>query len=450
MHDAIVIGAGLAGLTAARELTRAGLDVVVLEARERLGGRTWTSELHGTRFDFGGQWIGPTQNRMHALVKEFGLTTELTPLDGKTVLMLNGKRSTYSGLIPRIAPWKLIKLQLALMSIERIVKRIDSGAPWDSPLAAELDGQTVQGWLDRFVGSPDVIALVNSVVRVVFGSEAREVSMLHLCAYAAGSGGFEMLIETHGGNQDSVIVGGAQPICEGLADGLEIRLGRPVDGVTWGDDHVDIDGVRARRAVVTMPLPLCDRVRWNPRLPTRRDQLTQRVGMAATIKFFALYDRPFWHDAGLSGELVSTDGPLAVAFDNTVGDQACLLGFLVGAPARGWSERPEAERNAEVFAQLAAAFGPAAAAPDAVHAVDWALEPYSGGAPIATFPPGALSIFGDALRRPVGPLHWAGTETAREFMGFMEGAVESGERSAAEVIAALRQTADHDSAASQS
>jgi len=437
MHDVLVVGAGLAGLTAARELKRAGLDVVVLEARDRVGGRTWTADFGGTNFDFGGQWIGPTQQRMHALVTEFGLETQQTPLDGKTVLMLNGRRSTYSGLIPKIAPWKLIRMHLALKSIDAIVKRVNAAEPWASPDAAALDGLTVQAWLERHVGSPDVIALVNSVLRVVFGSEAGEVSMLHFCAYAAGSGSFEMLIETHGGNQDSIVVGGAQPISDGLAVDLDVRFGSPVDEVQWGAEGVEINGLKARRAVVAMPIPLTDRVRWCPVMPTLRDQLTQRVGMAATIKFFALYERRFWHDAGLSGEVVSTNGPLSVVFDNTVGDQACLLGFLVGGPARGWSDRPEAERHAEVLAQLEQALGPEAAKPTAVHAVDWAIEPYSGGAPIATFPPGALSLFGQAVRTPVGPIHWAGTESAREFMGFMEGALESGERAAAEVIAAL-------------
>jgi monoamine oxidase len=437
MHDVLIVGAGLAGLTAARELTRAGLDVVVLEARDRVGGRTWTSELNGVHFDFGGQWIGPTQRRMHALVDEFGLATKPTPVDGRTVLLLRGRRSTYSGLIPRISPWKLIRLQLALNKIEKMVGRIDRAEPWKSPDAAALDGVTVQGWLNRHAGNRDVIGLVNSAVRVVFGADAGELSMLHFLAYAAGSGSFEMLLETSGGNQDSVIVGGAQPVSDALADGLEVRLNTPVEALKWGDQGVEAAGLKARRAVVAMPLPLTDRVRWSPRLPTLRDQLTQRVGMAATIKFFCLYDRTFWRDEGLSGEAVCTTGPLSVVFDDTVDGQPCLLGFLVGSPARGWSERPEEERNAEVLAQLVEFFGPEAGKPTLVHVVDWALDPYSGGAPIATFPPGTLSVFGEALRRPIGPIHWAGTDTAREFMGFMEGAVESGERTAAEVIAAL-------------
>jgi monoamine oxidase len=201
--------------------------------------------------------------------------------------------------------------------------------------------------------------------------------------------------------------------------------------------HTDVGSVRARRAILAMPPPLAARIRYTPELPAMRDQLTQRAGMGATVKVFLRYERAFWRERGLSGEGVSTDGPVGACFDDGLaGSGPGLLAFIVGRAARGWSARPPGDRRDAVLAQLARWYGDEAKRPRALHEVDWADDPWTRGAPIATFPPGTLSVLGPALRAPCGRLHWAGTETARESTGFMEGALESGERAAAEVLAA--------------
>lgn len=440
--DVLVVGAGLAGLTAARELSRAGHRVVVLEARDRVGGRTWTHPVGGHDFDLGGQWIGPGQPRMTKLVEEFSLATTPTFHTGRKVMELGGRVSTYRGTIPRAAPWTLVEAQLSLWRLDRLCRQVDIAEPWSSPRAAEFDGQTVGGWLKRQTLFSDVAAMVNAAARVIFGSDVGELSLLHFLWYVHSGGGLLKLIETHGGNQDTRIDVGAQSFCLRLAEGLDLRLSTPVRGITQGDDGVsvqtDAGDFEARRVVVTLPPALASRLRYEPPMPTLRDQLTQRVGMGATIKCFALYDRPFWRDAGFSGEAVSMEGPVTVTFDAvTASGQAALVAFVVAAPGRGWAERPEAERRSIVLDTFVRFFGPDAAEPTAYREADWATEAWSGGAPIATFPPGTLSVFGPALRAPVGRIHWAGTETARESTGFMEGAVESGERVAAEVAAAL-------------
>ncbi len=441
--DVIVVGAGLAGLNAARILRRRGLDVVVLEARERVGGRTWGVSVGESVFDFGGQWFGPKHERFSALVGELGLGVVQTYHEGRKVLDLAGRVGTYKGTIPRISPLKLIRLQLTVNRIEKLCKQVPLVAPWEVKHAALWDSMTVMDWMRCKVRNRDAIALMNSATRVIFGSDCSELSMLHFLFYLNSGGGLTQLIETHGGNQDSCIVGGAQLVSEGLAaDVGTLELKAPVRRVTQDSTGVTLDtdrgAWRGRRVIIAMPLPLIDRMTFSPAMPTLRDQLTQRVGMGATIKCVATYDAPFWRGAGFTGEAVNTTGPVGVTFDN-VSDtgQAALLGFVVGAPARGWAERSADERRTTVLETFARYFGPEALKAKGYLEVDWATEPFSGGGPIATFPPGTLSVFGTALRQPVGLIHWAGTETAREYTGFMEGALESGERAAEEVTAAL-------------
>lgn len=443
MTDVVVVGAGLAGLSAARRLVAAGRSVTVLEARARVGGRTWTVPMGEGTFDLGGQWIGPGQPRMSALVAEFGLETSPTFSTGRKVLDLRGRLSSYTGLIPRINPWSLIAMQLALWRIDRMCAQVPIEDPWKAKKAHEWDSITVEAFARKSLRNQDAIALVNSAARVIFGSDLGELSLLHFLHYLHSGGGLAKLIDTHGGNQDARIVGGAQQVCEHLAEACGgVTFGAAVRRIEQDEGGVTLFGDEeswtARQVIVAVPIALADRIRYTPPLPTLRDQLTQRVGMGATIKCVALYDRPFWRDAGWSGEGVSTDGTVGVCFDNVSPEgQASLLGFIVGAPGRGWAERPAEERRSLVLETFARWFGDEALSPTDYREADWASEEFSGGAPIATFPPGSLSVMGPALRAPVGRIFWAGTETARESTGFMEGAVESGERAADEVLQAL-------------
>ncbi len=443
MSDVIVVGAGLAGLSAAKRIAEAGKSVTVLEARDRVGGRTWTVTMGEGTFDVGGQWIGPGQPRISALVEELGLETSPTFSDGRKVLDLRGRLSSYTGLIPRINPWSLIATQIAMWRIDRMCKQVPIEAPWTAKKAREWDSTTVEAYARRTVRNKDAIALVASAARVIFGSELGELSLLHFLHYLHSGGGLAKLIDTHGGNQDARIVGGAQQICERMAEACGgVTYGAAVRRIEQSDGgvvvHGDEQSWNARQVVVAVPVGLADRIRYTPPLPTLRDQLTQRVGMGATIKCVALYERPFWRDAGWSGEGVSTNGTVCVCFDNVSPEgQASLLAFVVGAPGRGWAERSAEERKQEVLDTFARWFGDEALSPTDYREADWASEEFSGGAPIATFPPGAMSVMGPALRAPVGRIFWAGTETARESSGFMEGAVESGYRAADEVIEAL-------------
>jgi len=448
--DVIVVGAGLAGLSAARQLQRAGHRVTVLEARDRVGGRTWTIDLGGSPFDAGGQWTGPSQRRMAALIAELGLQTESTWHNGRKVLDLEGSVSAYSGTIPRLSIWKLISMQLAIWRIEWVCRTVPLDQPWDARKAAAFDTMSVRDFLDKHVRDPDVIALTNSAVRVIFGADIDDLCLLHFLHYLHSSGGLTKLIETHGGNQDSSVVGGAQRLSQGLARDLhDLRLSTPVRAIHRDDAGVTVHttdststthSVSARRLIVAIPLPLVDGIEFQPELPPARVALQRACRMGHTVKCQVRYKKPFWRDQGWSGEAVCTAGPINVVFDGKVADgNPALLVFITGRPAQDWSSRDAQQRRKIILDGLVSYFGPDAADPIEIHQTDWATEPYSGGAPVVLFGQGALTGFGTALRQPIGPIHWAGTETARECTGFMEGALESGHRVATEVAEALGQ-----------
>lgn len=442
----LVIGAGLAGLRTADLLVRRGVDdVVVVEARDRVGGRTLSRAIGRATFDLGGQWIGPAQKRAHALVRELGIATFPTRDQGAKVLDLNGKLSRYEGTIPRLDPLSLLELQVVLSRIDARRKRVRTDAPHESPRAAEDDARSAAAWARARIRSPQVRALLESAARVVFGAELSEISFLHFLFYAQASGGLMPLVEIQGGAQETRFVGGAQELSTRLAASLgdRVRLSSPVRriSVRGGEVLVDSDGgtFLAERVVVAVPPVLARQIDFDPLLPQARRHLMERAFVGSTIKCLALYDRAFWRDQGLSGEAVSDRGPLAVAFDNTSHDgaQPALLGFSVGALAREHAARPRAERRRLVLERFARWYGEEALRPVEYVEHDWSEEPWSRGCPISLFGTGALSESGAALREPCGPIHWAGTETAREHHGFLEGALESAERVAGELTATV-------------
>lgn len=446
-YDVVIVGAGFAGLACATRLTAAGLDVRVLEARDRVGGRTEHGSLpDGQPIELGGQWIGPGQTRMYELVEELGLRTFPTYDEGEHVLEVGGDRRTFSGDTPPLGGLALADLATSLARFQRRADGIDPVRPWHSPRAQHLDASTFESWLRRHPtrGARMFWRLFS---RAVFATEAANLSLLHVMTYVRQAGSVPALIDTAGGAQQDRVVGGTARIAEVLADRLEdrVRLGAEVRAVHRANGDVEVelaDGerVRGRRLVVALPPALAGRIAYHPALPADRDLLTQRVPMGAVIKLHVVYDRPWWRADGLSGQALA-DGPVTqVVFDNSPADGSCgvLLAFIEGADALHWGARPAAERHAAVTARLADLIGPAAAHPAAVVERDWAAEPYSRGCYGGHLPPGVLTQLGPALRRPVDRIHWAGTEHATAWAGYLEGAVRSGEEVADQVLAALR------------
>lgn len=441
--DVVVVGAGLSGLRAAERLCEAGRSVLVLEARDRVGGRLLSERIGEAVFDRGGQWIGRGQHRVAALASALGLATFPTHHAGRKVLWAGGKMRSYEGTIPRLDPLSLLELSRTLSKVDRLRRFVSLRRPDEGLHAARFDAQTVASWQDENIRSPAVRGVMSAAIRVVFGLEPTELSLLTFLFYTQGAGGLMPLVEIEGGSQERRFVGGAQGLALGLAARLgdAVRLSTPVRAIEVRPDAVEVHhrggSVRARRAIVAAPPALVRRIQFTPELPLPRRRTLDRSPTGATTKHILLYERAFWRDEGLSGEVVCDEGPFSVVFDNTSaeGEQPSLLAFSVGQPARELSILPVEERQRRVREQLGRCLGPRAAAPIQHVEHDWALEPWSRGCPVGLAVTGTLSDRGDGLREPFGRLHWAGTETASEHHGFMEGALEAAERAVREVLA---------------
>lgn len=441
--DYIIIGAGAAGLTAAYELNKQGASVLVLEARDRVGGRTWSGMLDGAEVDWGGEWIGNGQPRIYQLIKELGLRTFATYDAGKKVLEVGGRTSTYSGTIPSMAPWKLIQIQLAIWMIDGLANRVDIANAWTHPDAANWDTTTLEALRRRFMWSADARGTMDAAIRTIFGAESGDLSLLHMMAYVRSAGSMNNLISTEGGFQHDRIADGAQSVSLALANAIgneRVLLNQPAAAIAQDAAGVTVTSAngqeyRGKRVIVAVPVPLGSRIAFSPQLPLLRRQLIQRSYMGAAVKIFVRYKTAFWRERGFSGEAACGDGPISVTFDQCSedGKVPCLMAFVGGKFARTWSQQSESERQQMIVDRLVKYFGEPARNPVSYAELDWGEQEWSGGAPITLFPTGVLSVHGNALREPVGRIHWAGTETARQCMGFIEGAVESGQRAALEV-----------------
>lgn len=439
----IVVGAGISGLQTAALLRERGAEVTVLEAADRVGGRTWSTPMGKGTFDLGGQWLGPKHRRMAALCAKHGLATFPTYETGRKVLIVGDKRTTYKGTIPTIAPHKLALIQLALWQVDRLAAKVPAAEPWTAAEARAWDAETVESWKQRMLPSEDVRDILEAAIRVIFGASSAEISMLHFLYYVRQAGGLMPLVEIKNGLQETRFVGGAQAVSKALAEGLGDRLHVSAAArrivQSGGGVSVETDkGVfHGDRVVVAAAPAIAARIDYRPGLPGLRDELMQRFPMGGTLKSHCLYERAFWREAGLSGEAVLTKGPVSVVFDNTSHDgaQPSLVTFAVGPGARELGALPESERRRRIIEVLVRCFGPEALAPTLYVDKDWSAEPWARGCPTGFLPPGVFTTFGKALREPVDRIHWAGTETAREYTGYMEGACEAAERVVAELAA---------------
>lgn len=441
----LIVGAGFAGLTAARQLVRRGVECLVLEARDRVGGRSLSQRLGRDTIDLGGQWLGPTQRRLKALADEQGVAVFPQHHAGKKILSWRGKTATYDSDLPPM-PWPA-KLDLLWASSrwEKYRKQLPPERPWAAPRAVEWDGQTLESWQRRHLHTKFGRLFLDIVTRAVFTSEPRDISFLCFLSYLQWGGGLDSLINIAGGAQESRFVGGVQQMAVRLAEQLapRVTLSAPVrcieqtaDGVTV---YSDAGAFHGQRVVVAVPPLLAGRIEYRPALPALRDGLTARMPMGSVIKYVAAYERPFWRERGYSGEAFSDTGPTVTTFDDTShdGSQPALVTFSDGLVSVEWGRRTADERRAAVLAELVRFFGPEAARPTDFVEKNWSDDPWSRGCYVGVTGPGVLTTYGEALRAPCGRVHWAGTETATEWMGYFEGALQSGERVAEEVAAAL-------------
>ena len=446
----IVIGAGLSGLAAARRLHSSGVEVTVLEARSRVGGRTeGGTTADGTPVELGGQWLGPTQTRMYALVEELGLQTFPTYNTGKHVVQLGGKQSRMAskrGAVPKLSPFVLADLLQGMTRFQRLADKVPLDKPWTAPEAEALDNQTFESWIRRNLRTTTGRAYFRVATEAVFSAESGNLSALHALFYAHSGTDLEGLLSTDRGAQQDRIVGGSVRISETMAGGLgdRVRLGAPVRRIEHGGGSVVVttrggEVLEAERAIVTLPPTLAGRLEYEPILPSWRDQLTQRLPAGSVIKVHAVYDEPFWRSEGLTGQAASDEGPIKVTFDNSPpsGTPGVLMGFMEANDGRAAARLSPEERKRVALDCFVRYFGPGAARPLEYLERDWMAEEFSRGCYGAHFTPGVWGDFGPALTAPVGRLHWAGAECSPVWNGYMEGAVRSGEQTADDVLAAL-------------
>jgi monoamine oxidase len=444
--DVVVIGAGLAGLSAASDLVHGGHSVVVLEARQRVGGRTLNHSVgDGEVIEVGGEWVGPGQDRIMARARSFGIDTFKTYTKGAQILDFEGKQTHFTGLIPPLPSPDAADFGQLLGKVISLQSTIPLTAPWTAANAATLDSQTVETYMLANSSTTGARFLLGLAVQAILATEPRDLSLLHALFYFHSGGGVLNLASTAGGAQDSRFVGGSQLVSIEMAKrlGSRVMLGAPVRRISQDGGGVrvesDAGSWRGKRVIIAMSPMLAGRIDYEPALPALRDGLTQRVPNGSTIKYEAVFQKPFWRSAGLNGYTNSDRPPIHFTYDNSPpsGKPGVLLGFVVGAEARALGTLSLARRRRTVLDAFVRLFGSQAGRPIELIEHNWSQEPWTRGCYAGYMPPGVWSDFGPALRAPIGRLHWAGTETSEIFTGYMDGAVRSGERAAAEVATTL-------------
>ncbi|KAM6447062.1 amine oxidase [flavin-containing] A-like isoform 2-T2 [Liasis olivaceus] len=415
-YDVIVIGGGISGMSAAKLLFESGLSVVVLEARDRVGGRTFTIRNHQVKYvDVGGAYVGPTQNRILRLAKELGIETYKVNVREATLLYT----------------------------------KIPAEAPWDAPHAKEWDKITMKQFIDRHCWTKTVRDFATVFVNINVTSETHEVSALWFLWYVKLCGGTTRIFSVTNGGQERKFIGGSGQITEKIMEllGDKIKLESPVVHIDQSGDNVIVETLnheiyKGKYVISAIPPILIEKIHFTPELPTIRNQLIQRLPMGSVIKCMMYYKEAFWRKLGLCGAtiIVDDEAPISVTLDDTKPDGSvpALMGFILTRKAFRLANVSKEERKRKICELYAKVLG----SEEALHPVhyeekNWSTEQYSGGCYTAYFPPGIMSQYGRIIREPAGRIYFAGTETATQWSGYMEGAVQAGERAAREILYAM-------------
>lgn len=443
----VVVGAGLAGLTAARTLASAGADVTILEARDRVGGRMHGVPVcSGVTADGGAAYLGNLHTETLALVHEHGLRLVSTPMTAESAFLWAGRRTTTC---KRLPPLNAIVLGDLFDRIEDLIDLVDPRAPWRTPGAEQLDWLTAEKWMVEQRMHPDAQLFFTLLLGEMMSADPASISVLHMATYLRSGGGLRYLNAFHDGAQEWRIDGGSHQVCEALAARLSgrVQLGRRVVRVDQDADEVVVhsvsaaDGtehrVRADRVVIALPPVLTQRIGFRPAL--RAPRATAVTGRGCAIKVHLGYPSPLWRADGLAGWSVSSEGLLASTVDDSPPDDSAgvLTGFVTGAAAYTFSAMSTAEQRLTAVTQIRHLF-PNLPEPTSFTVTDWVADPYSAGCYAALFGPGDWLRLGPHLTTPHGRVHWAGTETSLEFFGHLEGAVRSGRRCANELISSTK------------
>jgi len=455
--DFVIVGAGFAGLTAAWRLVNAKppASVIVLEARTRVGGRVWTIPWRNDAgeeawLDLGGTWFGPGQQYSYDVANELKIPTYPTYNGGDSLVVLDsGQVLRKPKSIPLGDLFPAAEGALLLAELEAMATQVPLHAPWEASRAREWDRQTFAGWIASKT-KDDSLALTGIALNTIFMSlfciDPAELSLLDALVLVHSNGGFTHLMSAQGGDQQDRIVGGMQSIVNALHEKLgdAVHLGEPVRKIAQDATGVTVTSntltVRAQRAIVTIPPPLANFVEYDPPLPADRVQLQQREALGSVLKIVTIYDDAFWRKDDLSGQSFAVTDPVGATYDGctTKDKPGLLISFVFGPNARAFGRMTKSARKSAIVESLVKRFGPAAGDLRDYHEIEWADEVWTRGGIFAHFPTGVWTNYGQLLKQPVGLVHWAGTETSTDFHGSINGAIESGQRAAREVLDATR------------
>lgn len=463
--DVIIVGAGISGLTAARTLHAkdANLKLLVLEGKDRVGGRTLTVELkteNGTdNWDMGGQWVGRCQTHIMELLEELGIETFSQYLKGEKFMQIgSNKVRSYKSDIPSLSPLGLIDTNRLMTKTDELSLEVDSSDPYSCEHAKQWDSMTLETFFDKHAMTSEAKELMQSALRCMMGAEMSQMSLLYFLTYVAAAGNLKNLVEgTPYTAQEYKIKGGAQQISEKMALSLgkdRVLLSTPVQSISEADDRVLVKTktgavFKCHKVILAVPPNQLSKLEFPHGLPTVKKELLKRMPSANLTKIIITYKTPFWRAAGKSGEVVTNGGastmlgcdggPLCIVYDATSHNgNAAIVGFIGASQAVQWRQKEYEARRSAVLKSLAEFFG------DQIYDFidycekDWDSESYTEGSPICTVGPGAMRYFADGLRKPFGRLHFAGTESATIWCGYMSGAVQAGRRAAIEVLYDLR------------
>ncbi|BFZ02776.1 hypothetical protein BsWGS_05815 [Bradybaena similaris] len=463
--DVIVVGAGISGLTAAFNIKKRYPEakVVVLEGKDRVGGRTLTVPLVSSKgtdyWDLGGQWVGRSQVHVIKLLEELGLKTYKQFTKGTKFQQLGETRvRSYTSEIPDLSLWALLDVHWFLTKLDRFQSELSVEDPCSHPRAAEWDAMSLGAYIDRTMYSKGGRAACEAVTRCTLGCETSQISFLYYILFVHMAGGLKYIIEaTDFTAQESKIQGGAQQICQILAGHVgehAVRLGDPVTSVQQSQNKVVVSTAKgwtgsAPFIILAAPPKALEHIAFSPRLPEDRVDFMKHMPMGSMTKVIVTYEKAFWRSKNQSGQIVSDGGevtvpgcslgPLSITYDAT-SHNGCpaLVGFLGGEAAVSWATQTAKIRQKAVLDHFAVFFGPEVFTFLDYIEKNWNDEPFSWGAPVSYVTPGGSANFAKAIRRPEGRIHFAGTETATIWSGYMSGAVQAGERSALEVLHRLK------------
>ncbi|MBW4781551.1 FAD-dependent oxidoreductase [Rhodococcus fascians] len=446
-RDVAIVGAGPSALAAATELRKAGLSVAVLEARDRVGGRTWTNTIDGASLEIGGQWVSPDQESLIALIGELGLDTFDRYREGESVyISAAGERTRYSGDSFPVDETTEKEMDRLVALLDDLAAQVGPEEPWAHPMARELDTISFEQWLIR--ESDDAEARGNIGMFIAGGmltKPAHAFSALQAVLMAASAGSFSHLMDENF-ILDKRVVGGMQQVSIRMAAALrdDVILDAPVRTVRWNSDGATVfaDGgieVHAKRVVLAVPPNLYSRISYDPPLPRRQHQMHQHQSLGLVIKVHAVYDTPFWREDGLSGTGFGASEIVQEVYDNTnhQDSRGTLVGFVSDAKADAMFELDEQERRAKILESIAHYLGPKATEPVVYYESDWGSEEWTRGAYAASFDLGGLHRYGKDSRTPVGPIHFSCSDIAAEGYQHVDGAVRMGHRTAADIVSRI-------------